>query len=105
LLILDGEPINNLQEKSITLIKLKLNHHVRISIQQLMDYILKLERNSRYFYNIEKWFDELNLLPENFQNLKEGVISFDEFVLSADIFVRSLQQREFFSLEADENES
>jgi hypothetical protein len=49
LLIVDDIPINNLQGKLITLVKLKLNQNITTSKQQLMDYILKLERNNRYF--------------------------------------------------------
>jgi hypothetical protein len=44
------------------------------------------------------------LLPENFEDAKEGVINFDEFVDSTDSFVRSLEQRDILSQEADENE-
>jgi hypothetical protein len=51
LLTIDNIPINNLQEKLITIIKLKLNQHITTSKQQLMDFILKVERNNRYFFN------------------------------------------------------
>jgi hypothetical protein len=105
LLNIDNMPINNLQEKLITLIKLKLHQHISTSKQQLMDYILKIERNNRFFFKLEKWFIMLNLLPENFENAREGAISFDEFVGYADSFVRSLEQRDIFSYVADEDES
>jgi hypothetical protein len=105
LLHIDNTPINNLQEKLITLIKLKLNQHITTSKQQLMEYILKAERNNRFFFKLEKWFSALNLLPESFENAKEGAISFDEFVYYADSFVRSLEQRDIFSQEASEDES
>jgi rRNA pseudouridine-1189 N-methylase Emg1 (Nep1/Mra1 family) len=104
LLSIDNIPINNLQEKLITLIKLKLNQHISTSRQQLIDYILKVERNNRFFFKLERWFIMLNLLPENFENAREGEISFDEFVRYADSFVRSLEQRDILSQEAVDDE-
>jgi hypothetical protein len=45
----------------------------------------------------------MNLLPENFEDAREGAISFDEFVRYADSFVRSLEQRDILSYEAYED--
>jgi hypothetical protein len=70
-----------------------------------MDFILKVERNNRFFFKLEKWFIMLNFLPENFEDAREGAISFDEFVCYADSFVRSLEQRDTLSYVADEDES
>jgi hypothetical protein len=96
LLNIDNLPINNLQEKIITLVKLKLSQHIITTKNQLMQFILNAERNNRYFFKLEKWFRTLNLFPENFENVKENAISFDEFIRYADSFVRSLQQRDTF---------
>jgi hypothetical protein len=105
LLNIDNMPINNLQEKLITLIKLKLHQHISTSKQQLMSHILNIERNCRFFFKIENWFIMLNLFQENFEDAREGAISFDEFVRYSDSFVRSLEQRDTLSYVAGEDES
>jgi hypothetical protein len=69
-----------------------------------MEFILKAERNNSYFFNLNNWCNTLNLFPENFGNVKENAISFDEFIRYADSFVRSLEQQDTFLQGAWEDE-